>query len=47
MCTVLLPPRVNPIAVKYTSYHINRVTHYVRSARDVRATSTQKKKIIF
>jgi len=23
MCTVLLPPGVNPIAVKYISYHIH------------------------
>jgi hypothetical protein len=31
MCTVLLPPGVNPIAVKYVSYHIRTATNSVHT----------------
>jgi len=35
MCTVLLPPGVNPIAVKYISYIISYHITYVRGCKDV------------
>ena len=48
MCTVLLPPGVNPIAVnKYISYHIETVPQNKKKNQSARAeTKIQKKSFV-